>query len=88
MIPEKQKFDVNVKIINSNMENIYFEMNKDVNSTIYDIKNVLYNKTGIHPNHQSIIFEGKKQNNNILLEGLKIGTNKCLHMVVLSPNIF
>jgi hypothetical protein len=88
MIPEKQNFYINIKVINNNMTTIYLGINKNINSTIYDIKYGLYNETGIHPNHQRIILEGKEQDNNIFLEGLKLETKNCLHMVVLRPYNF
>lgn len=81
-------FYMNIVVINDNMKKIYLGINLNANSTIYDIKNGLYNETCIHPNHQCIILEGKEYGNNVLLKGLKLEEKNCLHMVVRSPNFF
>ena len=81
-------FYMNIVVINNNMKKIYLGINLNANSTIYDVKTGLYNKTFIHPNHQCILLEGKEYGNNVLLKGLKLEEKNCLHMIVRSPNIF
>ena len=82
---DKKKYSFNVKI--GSDSNVYLEINRYITSTIYDIKIALYNKIGIHPNHQRVIFNGNIYKNNILLDKLKLDTLNHINIVIVSPKV-
>jgi len=82
---------VNVHLITNDVSNYSLTIDCSNNPSIYAIKSRLYDDTGIHPNHQRILFNNKIINNDTYLKSLNNGqtNNKSLdvNMMIISPNI-
>lgn len=82
---------VNVHLITNDVSNYSLTIDSSNNPTIYAVKSRLYDNTGIHPNHQRILFNNKIINNDTYLKSLNNGqtNNKSLdvNMMIISPNI-
>ena len=82
---------VNVHLITNNVSLYSLVIDSSNNPTIYAVKSRLYDNTGIHQNHQRILFNNKIINNDTYLKSLddKQTNNKSLdvNMMIISPNI-
>lgn len=82
---------VNVQLITNDVTHYSLTIDSSNNPTIYTVKSRLYDNTGIHPNHQRILFNNKIINNDAYLKSLddRQTNNKSLdlNMMIISPNI-